>query len=100
VRARAHALSRCVGASVPEIVVTDRMAATAAGLPPSRAVGYSRLLGEGSTMSKAGRFRLNALICVLVLAHAIWWFLSGQIETASTLRTALVVAQAVLGLGG
>jgi len=51
-------------------------------------------------MSKVSRHRINALICLLVLAHAAYWFVSGQLEQASSLRIGLVVAQAVLGLGG
>jgi high-affinity Fe2+/Pb2+ permease len=44
--------------------------------------------------------RFNALICALVLAHAIYWFFSDSFETATTLRTSLRAAQAVLGLFG
>jgi hypothetical protein len=51
-------------------------------------------------MTKASRHRINALICLLVLAHAVYWFLSGQTPFASNVRVGLVVAQAVLGLGG
>jgi len=51
-------------------------------------------------MNKATRHRINAVICLLVLAHAIYWYLSGQIEFASPLRKGLLVAQALLGLGG
>ena len=51
-------------------------------------------------MTKVSRHRINAVICLLVLAHAIYWFSSGQMEFASNLRIGLRVAQAVLGLGG
>lgn len=44
--------------------------------------------------------KFNALICALVLAHAIYWFVTGRYEAATTLRMSLVVAQAVLGFVG
>jgi hypothetical protein len=51
-------------------------------------------------MTKASRHRINAVICLLVLAHAVYLFLSGRMEFASNLRVGLAVAQVVLGLGG
>jgi hypothetical protein len=51
-------------------------------------------------MNKATRHRINAVICLLVLAHAIYWYLSGHLEFATPLRKGLLVAQALLGLGG
>jgi hypothetical protein len=51
-------------------------------------------------MTKVSRHRINAAICLLVVAHALYWLLSGRLEFASTLRITLVVAEAVLGLGG
>lgn len=51
-------------------------------------------------MTKASRHRINAVICLLVLAHAVYWFTSGQMEFASSVRVGLMVAQAVVGLGG
>jgi hypothetical protein len=51
-------------------------------------------------MTRATGHRINSAICVLVLAHAIYWFATGHATTATTLRVWLVVAQAVLGLGG
>jgi len=51
-------------------------------------------------MTNASRHRINAVICLLVLAHAVYWFMTGRAEFASTFRIGLVVAQAVLGLGG
>jgi hypothetical protein len=44
--------------------------------------------------------KFNALICALVFAHAVYWFLTDSYETATTLRTSLRVAQGVLGLVG
>jgi hypothetical protein len=40
------------------------------------------------------------MICVLVLVHANYWFVSGQQETATNLRVGLAAAQGVLGLVG
>ena len=51
-------------------------------------------------MTKVSRHRINALICLLVLGHAVYWFATGRMEDASGVRTALVVAQGVLGLIG
>jgi hypothetical protein len=51
-------------------------------------------------MNRTTRYRINAAICVLVLAHAIYRFVSGNMEPGLNLRTSLVVAQSVLGLGG
>jgi hypothetical protein len=51
-------------------------------------------------MSKAQRHLINAVICLLVLAHAVYWFVSGGTATATNLRIVLVVAQAALGLLG
>jgi hypothetical protein len=51
-------------------------------------------------MTGSARHLINAVICGLVLAHAIYWFASGRMETATELRIGLVVAQAILGLVG
>jgi hypothetical protein len=51
-------------------------------------------------MTSAARHRINAAICLLVLAHAIWWFATGRMDTATQLRIGLVVAQAIVGLVG
>jgi hypothetical protein len=51
-------------------------------------------------MTRATQHRINAAICALVLAHAVYWFATGHAATATTLRVSLVVAQAVLGLFG
>ncbi len=51
-------------------------------------------------MTKVLRHRVNAAICVLVLAHAVYLFASGRLEAASDLRIGLGVAQGVLGLAG
>jgi hypothetical protein len=51
-------------------------------------------------MTRATRHRINAAICALVAAHAIYWFATGHATTATTFRVSLVVAQAVLGAFG
>jgi len=51
-------------------------------------------------MSKSTRHLINAVICLVVGVHAIYWFAMGRAETATDLRIGLVVAQAVLGLFG
>jgi len=51
-------------------------------------------------MTKASRHRINAVICLLVLAHAVYLFVTGRLEFATNLRIGLAVAQAVVGLGG
>lgn len=51
-------------------------------------------------MNGVSRHRINAVICVLVLVHAVYRFVSGNMEPGFNLRTALIVAQGVLGLGG
>ncbi|HEX7079433.1 MAG TPA: hypothetical protein VF329_00265 [Gammaproteobacteria bacterium] len=51
-------------------------------------------------MPRSLRHKINALICVLIAAHAVYWFATGRMETATSLRTGLVVAQAVVGAIG
>ena len=51
-------------------------------------------------MTRSARYLVNALVCALVLAHAIYWFVSGRMETATELRIGLVVAQAIVGFLG
>lgn len=51
-------------------------------------------------MTRPMRHQINSALCALVLGHAVYWFVSGQAVTATTFRTSLVVAQAVLGLIG
>jgi hypothetical protein len=43
---------------------------------------------------------INAVICLVVGAHAIYWFAAGRAESATDLRVGLVVAQAIVGLFG
>jgi hypothetical protein len=43
---------------------------------------------------------LNALLCLLVGGHAVYWFAMGRAEFASDVRVGLVVAQAIVGLAG
>jgi hypothetical protein len=51
-------------------------------------------------MNKAMRYRVNAGICALVLAHAVYLFTSDRLEAATDFRIGLAVAQGVLGLLG
>jgi hypothetical protein len=51
-------------------------------------------------VTRATQHKINAAICALVLAHAIYWFATGHAATATTFRVSLVVAQAVLGVVG
>jgi hypothetical protein len=51
-------------------------------------------------MSRSTRYLVNALLCVLVAAHAIYWFVSGQAALNTSLVVGLRVAQAVVGLAG
>jgi hypothetical protein len=51
-------------------------------------------------MATASRHRINAVICLLVVAHAIYRFATDDLEPSLNLRTGLVVAEGVLGLAG
>jgi hypothetical protein len=51
-------------------------------------------------MSKVSRHRVNAVVCLLALGYAIYWFATGRMETASTWRIGLMALLAVLGAGG
>ena len=51
-------------------------------------------------MSRSVRFLINAVVCLLVGAHAVYWFATGRAELASDTRVGLVVAQAVVGFAG
>ena len=51
-------------------------------------------------MSRSARFLINAVICLLVGALAVYWFATGGAEFASDTRIGLVVAQAVVGFAG
>jgi hypothetical protein len=51
-------------------------------------------------MTRAAGHRINAAICGLVAAHAIYWFATGHAATATTFRISLVIAQALVGAVG
>jgi hypothetical protein len=51
-------------------------------------------------VTRSTQHRINAAICALVFAHAIYWFATGHAATATTFRVSLVVAQALLGIVG
>jgi hypothetical protein len=46
------------------------------------------------------RHQVNAIICLLVLAHAVYRFASTDTQTVTNLWLYLVIAEAVLGLAG
>jgi hypothetical protein len=51
-------------------------------------------------MSRSVRYLLNALLLVLVGAHAVWWFATGRAEFATDTAVWLKIAQAIAGFGG
>jgi hypothetical protein len=51
-------------------------------------------------MSKASRHRANAVVCLLALVYALYWFGTGQMDQAPGWRVGLMSALGVLGLGG
>lgn len=51
-------------------------------------------------MSRSFRYVLNALLCLLVGGHAVYWFATGRADFATDVRVGLVVAQAVAGFAG
>jgi hypothetical protein len=51
-------------------------------------------------MSRSSRYLLNALLLVLVGAHAIWWFATGRAELAPATTVWLRVAQGIIGFAG
>ncbi|HVY65564.1 MAG TPA: hypothetical protein VHH11_12155 [Gammaproteobacteria bacterium] len=51
-------------------------------------------------MSKVSRHRVNAVVCLLALAYALYWFTTGQMAGAPGWRVALMGALVVLGIGG
>jgi cobalamin biosynthesis Mg chelatase CobN len=51
-------------------------------------------------MSKASRYRVNAVVCVLALVYALYWFATERSEATPGWRIALMGALVVLGIGG
>lgn len=51
-------------------------------------------------MSRSTRYLVNAGVCLLVGAHAVYWFASGQNELTTGLWIGLRALQAVVGFGG
>lgn len=51
-------------------------------------------------MSKASRHRVNAVVCLLAFAYALYWFFTGQMKQAPTWVVGLMGALVVLGIGG
>jgi len=51
-------------------------------------------------MSKASRHRVNAVVCLLALVYALYWFGTGQMDQAPGWQVGLMGALVVLGIGG
>lgn len=51
-------------------------------------------------MTRSSRHRLNALVCVVVLAHGVYWLSTGGLEGATTARVGLAIAEVVVGIVG
>lgn len=51
-------------------------------------------------MSRRARFIVNAVLCLLVAGHAVYWFATGRAELAPDLQIGLRAAQAVVGFAG
>ena len=51
-------------------------------------------------MSRSVRFIVNAVLCLLVAGHAVYWFATGRAELAPDLQIGLRAAQAVVGFAG
>ncbi|HEX5420278.1 MAG TPA: hypothetical protein VFY39_09775 [Gammaproteobacteria bacterium] len=51
-------------------------------------------------MTQSARHQINALVCVIVVAHGIYWFASGRMELAANGRAGLAMAEVVVGLIG
>ena len=51
-------------------------------------------------MSRSARFLVNAVLCLLVGGHAVYWFATGGASFAPDLQIGLRAAQAVAGFAG
>jgi len=51
-------------------------------------------------MSKGSRHRVNAVVCLLALVYALYWFGTGRMDGAPGWRVGLMGALVVLGIGG
>ena len=51
-------------------------------------------------MSKASRHRVNAVVCLLALLYALYWFGTGRMDQAPGWQVGLMGALVVLGVGG
>ncbi len=51
-------------------------------------------------MSKVSRHRVNAVVCLLALAYALYWFGTGQMNGAPGWLVGLMGVLAMLGIGG
>jgi hypothetical protein len=51
-------------------------------------------------MSRSARFLVNAVLCLLVAGHAVYWFAAGRATLATDLQVGLRVAQGIAGFAG
>jgi hypothetical protein len=51
-------------------------------------------------MSRRVRYLVNALLCLVVGAYAVYWFATGRAQLATGLQVGLAGAGAVVGLAG
>jgi hypothetical protein len=51
-------------------------------------------------MKRSVRFHVNAVLCLLVGGHAVYWFAMGRADFAPDWQLGLRVAQAVVGFAG
>jgi hypothetical protein len=51
-------------------------------------------------MSKASRHRVNAVVCVLALAYALYWFGTGQMTGAPSWVVAMMGVLVIVAIGG
>jgi hypothetical protein len=51
-------------------------------------------------MSRRVRHLVNALVCLVVAAYAVYWFATGRAQFATGLQVSLAAAAAVVGLAG
>lgn len=51
-------------------------------------------------MSKGSRHRVNAVVCLLALVYALYWFATGRMDGVPAWRVASMSMLVVVGIGG
>jgi hypothetical protein len=51
-------------------------------------------------MSKGSRHRVNAVVCLLALVYALYWFATGKMDGVPAWRVASMGMLVVVGIGG